>query len=119
YFTVNLYQRNNNQLSIPAAEAKEAAAAAKPRALAGPEMQRLVALALLMLAAPAEVADIALNIMDDPKASPSLCRDALHISLLAVSRAESQRRAVAALTHRDAPVRQHALVALAGGPEGY
>jgi HEAT repeat protein len=74
----NQYSPSN----ISASDRRDLSKAAKPRAEAGNERQRLVALALLAQAVPDDAAALAARLADDPKLSDSLRNDAFQIELL-------------------------------------
>jgi HEAT repeat protein len=115
YFGNAIYNRKNNVLNVSAADQKEAAAAARPRAEAGPDVQRLVALALLLPADPGGVADVARKVMGDTKASPDLRRDAFHVLLLSQPQAAARQAAAGALAHPEPGIRELAITVLARG----
>jgi hypothetical protein len=97
-----------------AAAKKEAAEAGKVRARSGPELQRLVALALLLAADPAQAGEAARQVVEDPSATPALRRDALAV-LLASRGAEARTAARDYLSHADPGIRNLALATLALG----
>jgi hypothetical protein len=82
-------------------------------------MRRLIALALLLPAAPDGVAELARKIMEDPKSSPALRRDAFHVRFLSQPLAEGRQTLLAAVTHPDPGIRNLALSVLALGLEDY
>lgn len=115
YFGNSLNHYVNGQPQIPVQARKDAAAAARPRALKGPDLQRLLALVLLVLAAPEESAAVARQVLDDGAAPVSLRRDALQVLVLMLEQAPAEQVAIAALRHREPAVREQALTLLARG----
>ncbi len=97
YFGRNYY----NVSEIPQKELRQIEAKIRPRAASGSELQRVIALSLLLKAAPEDAGDLAQKIMEDPKARPEFRRDAFQIRLLAVEQAEGRKLALAALTTAD------------------
>ncbi len=77
--------------NISASERRDLANAAKPRAEAGNERQRLIALALLAQATPDDAAAVAARLADDLKLSDSLRTDAFQIELLTRSAADARK----------------------------
>jgi hypothetical protein len=89
-------------------------AAARPRAEAGPELQRLLALMLLAKAAPEVAGELAAKFVAAPETPPGLRRDAFQISLQTKPRSEMLPAALEALAHADAGVRRVGVAILAG-----
>jgi HEAT repeat protein len=104
----------DGQPKIPAAVRKEVVAAAKPRASAGPDLQRVIALALLNTASAEEAAALAGTIVEDSQAGAALRGDAFRVLLLGQERTEATKTALAALQHSVAGVRLVALSYLSG-----
>lgn len=110
------YGKNYNDRSeITASQRREMAAVAGPRAAEGPEWQRVVALALLLGAAPQQAAEVAGKMAHDPKLTEPLRRDAFQILLAASPKDERTATATAALSWEDPLHRRMALSYLAGG----
>ena len=102
-----------SDLSPPAR--REFAEEAKPRALAGPQLQRLTALALLASVAPDDAAQVAAKLADDPQLGDELRRDAFQVLLATLPDKEATPRAVAAMSSDDPFRRKLALVRLVEG----
>jgi len=98
---------------------RELLAAARPRAASGPELQRLVALALIAQVDAAEAAEIARRLAADEKQSPALRNDAFQVLLAAEPKAQAAPEAVAALSAADAARRKIALDYLVANGERY
>jgi HEAT repeat protein len=77
------------------------AAAAKPRAESGSEVQRLVALALLAHASRTEAAALAARLADDSKLTDAVRLDAFQIQLMTQPSGESRKAALAAIKGKD------------------
>jgi hypothetical protein len=110
--------RADSQGKIPKAERGRVVADVRPRALSGPEWQRVVALGLLVTAAPEDAAAAARSIINDPKAPPDLRRDAFHVLLISLDVAGSQQEAVKALRGSEASFQKLALLFLIGDSSG-
>jgi HEAT repeat protein len=104
-----------SDLSPPAR--REFAEEAKPRALAGTELQRLTALALLASVAPDDAAQVAAKLADDPQLGDELRRDAFQVLLATLPDKEATPRAVAAMSSDDPFRRKLALVRLVEGSQ--
>jgi HEAT repeat protein len=89
----------------------------QPRAETGPELQRLVALALLAKANVKEATDVADKIAAEAGAAVSLREDAFRASLWLRRPRAATRVAVAALSHPDVRIRKVALIYLALGAD--
>jgi HEAT repeat protein len=100
---------------MPASDRRDLAKAAKPRTEAGNELQRLVALALLAVAAGDDAAAAAARMGDDSKLSDSLRTDAFQIELLARSAPDARKLALAAMKGTNAGRKKLALVYLIHG----
>jgi HEAT repeat protein len=90
---------------------------AKPRALAGTELQRLTALALLASVAPDAAAEVAAEVADDARLDDGLRRDAFQVLLVTLPDREATQRAVAAMSAGDSARRRLALVRLVEGAD--
>ncbi|MFI5456338.1 MAG: HEAT repeat domain-containing protein [Isosphaerales bacterium] len=101
------------QQKIPKAERGRVVADARPKAESGPEWQRLLALGLLLSAAPDDAAAAARSIINDPKAPPPLRRDAFQILLISGDSAQAQKEALDALRGREPAFQKLALFFLA------
>jgi hypothetical protein len=112
YFGPNLYSRTNGIRTIKAADRKRAADDAKAKLAAGPEGQRIVALALLASADREAAAAAAEQIVADAAASDRLRQDAFQIRLAVLQPAERRNAARAGLTHPFAGARRVAVVSL-------
>jgi HEAT repeat protein len=84
----NQYYSSSN---VSASDRRDLAKAAKPRAEAGRERQRLIALALLAQAMPDDAAALAARLADDAKLSDSFRTDAFQIELLTRSAPEARK----------------------------
>src|SRR5205823_8377782 len=91
------YQSGGRRSAPSAAERKEIVTAVKPRAEAGPEIQRAVALALLYSTSREDAAPVAAKVVADAKTPPELRQDALQIHLMSLTTTEATRVAVAGL----------------------
>ena len=92
----------------------------KARAQAGPEWQRVVALALLLTASLEDAADVAQRIYDNPETSTALRRDAFQIRLLSSkSKQQSAQTALSALADSPPDIRNLALEFLADGGKDF
>lgn len=98
----------------PADARAEAARLATAKAKSGPEMQRVVGLAVLLAASGPEAAAVAEPIYRAAETVPTLRRDALQVLLLSQSKAAGTKLAVEALAGPDAALRRLALVYLSG-----
>ncbi|MDB5174042.1 MAG: trxA 4 [Phycisphaerales bacterium] len=94
---------------------KPMADAARAKVEGGSDEQRVVALALLLTAAPEEAAVQAKKICEDAKASAPLRLDGLHVLLLAQPAEEAERTATAAMAGDSPAARKMALSFLAMG----
>jgi hypothetical protein len=108
YFGEQYYNASN----LPMPQRQPAIDAAKSH-LGGPELQRLIAMALLLSVAPEDTASAARALLDDPAISPALRLDSLQILLL--SRPTKEAETIAIKHMNDANLRQAALPYLAGG----
>jgi hypothetical protein len=88
---------------------------AKERAAAGPDVQRLIALALLASYSHEDASAVADAIFADPKTGLAMRHDAYQIALLCRKKLERQELAVAGLANPDPKLRRLALTALAMG----
>jgi HEAT repeat protein len=113
YFGPAIDQRNNGILAVAAADQKSAAADALPRAEHGPPLRRLVALGLLLPALPDDAGEVLRKVMNDPRAGPSLRRDAFQMLLGSQPAAGRRRSAIDALNDADPGIREVALAFLA------
>jgi HEAT repeat protein len=95
-----------------AAERKEAVTLAKPRTEAGPELQRVIALAVLLKASPAEAFTVANRISGDANAPAALREDAFRVLLVGRRHVEAVPVAVEGLRHPLTGVRLLALIYL-------
>jgi len=97
---------------IPKAERVRAVADLRPRTESGPEWQRVIALALLLSVAPEDDAGAARSIINNPKASPALRRDAFQILLVSEDLESAQKDALDALRGHEAAFQKLALAFL-------
>lgn len=104
-----MYMPGSDGEDSQARQRRELAAAARPRVTSGPELQRLVALALLANADAAAAAEAAGKLMADTRQSPALRDDAFEVLLAAEPTAEATPAAVAALSGDNARRRATAL----------
>jgi hypothetical protein len=111
YFGDHSYNASN----APADKRRQAIADAVPKAQAGPEFQRLTALALLLSVSLSDASKQAEAIMSDANASAALRRDALQIRLLSQTRTGAQKLAAQVLADSDPAMRAVALEFLAEG----
>ncbi len=116
HFGDDLHRRSNNVLGVKPADRNEAEKWARPRLDSGPEMQRLVALTVLVTANPDDLTDLARKLAEDAKASPDLRRDGLQVALLLQPSPESRKTAIEALSHAEPGIRNLALGYLVHGP---
>lgn len=114
YFGSSANSYHNGKLQLPKEASKEATDAAVPRAAKGPEMQRLLALCLLLKAATDKLPDAARAVLADAGAPGSLQRDAFVLLLLSQSKEQRDTAAVKMLSEGKAPLREEALAVLAG-----
>ncbi len=113
--TAYLGRRYYSSPDISPSDRRDLAAAAKPRATSGSELQRLTALALLLIAAKDEAAQVSRQLVDDAKLSNSLRRDAFRVLLLSQSSKRAATRIAAkAIAGDDASKRKAALAFLVG-----
>ena len=114
---IELYFGNRyyNREQMTADVVKPAVAAAKERLPSGTEVQRLVALAVLLTASPEESAAAAQSVLQDNKAPAALRRDAFQVLLLSQDKADAEKTAAAALADPDK--RKIALAYLCAGSE--
>ncbi|MEW6250292.1 MAG: HEAT repeat domain-containing protein [Planctomycetota bacterium] len=96
---------------------KRAAAGARPRALAGPELQRVVALGLLSAVDKAAAVEVANALLADSALSPELRRDAFQILLTSLATSRATSRAYDVLGGWDTEQKRVALRFLAMGAE--
>jgi HEAT repeat protein len=113
YFGNFSYSPNN----APARRRQQAVADASARAQAGPELQRVAALAVLIGVSLKDAGAQAAQVAADPKASDSLRMDAFQIQLLSESRAAGQKLAAEAIAGQDASRQNIAVRFLAEGGE--
>ncbi|MBI4581213.1 MAG: HEAT repeat domain-containing protein [Planctomycetes bacterium] len=106
-----------NASSAPLGRRRRAIADAGRRAIEGPELQRVAALALLLGASLKDAGETAAEIASDARHSEALRRDAFQVQLLSATRTESQKLAAAALTGTDPALARMALQYLAEGGE--
>jgi hypothetical protein len=99
-------------------EKLELAREARPRALEGPEVQRLVALSLLADTVPAQAAEVARELVDDESREEAFRRDAFQVLLKSLEKREGIERAIAELQGDRPEWRNLALVYLVEGPAG-
>src|SRR5207253_81246 len=102
-----------NVSKIPAAKIKRVVQIAVAKASTGSDMQRLVGLALLLIASPDDAAAVAAKTVSDDNASQAARVDALQIQLLSLPRANALEAAVAALGMPDTSFRKVAVPYLA------
>jgi HEAT repeat protein len=100
---------------ISKSDRRDLAAAAKPRAEAGNERQRLIALALLAQAAADDAAAVAARLADDPKLGDSLRTDAFQIQLLTQSGPEAKKVSLATMRGSNTARKRLAMVYLIHG----
>jgi HEAT repeat protein/thiol-disulfide isomerase/thioredoxin len=93
--------RAATQQKLPKAERLRVVADARPRAVSGPEWQRVFALALLLLASPEDAATAARSIISDPKLPPSVHRDAFQVLLISGDSVQAEKDALDALAGHD------------------
>ncbi len=107
-----------NAMHAPAADRRRAIADAVERARAGPELQRVAALALLLSVSLQDASAEAARVLADAQASASLRLDAYQIQLLSSTAAQAESCAVTALAAPDADRRAMAVafLALGGNP---
>src|SRR5262249_3422151 len=96
---------------------KPAVEDAKSKAQTGPELQRVVALAVLANLNQSAAAECAAAAYDDPASPPGLRRDALQVMLLTRPTAEATDAAVKALKDREPVARRPAIVSLCLGKD--
>jgi len=99
-------------------EKLELARDARPRALAGSEVQRLVALSLLGDTVPAQAAEVARKLVDDESQPEAFRRDAFQVLLRSLEKREGIDRAIAELQGDRPEWRKLALAYLVEGPAG-
>jgi hypothetical protein len=104
-----------NASNAPADRRKQAIADALVRAQAGPELQRVAALALLLGASLKDAGEQAARIGEDAEATDTLKRDAFQVRLLSESRTAGQKLAVEGLSGADAGIKELSLRFLAEG----
>lgn len=114
--SIYLGESNSALRASSEANRKELLQAAKPWVETGPEMQRLVALVLLLAASTDAAQEAAEKVFNDARASRELRQDAFRVILLSQSKATSQQRALATLNQTDPDLRKLALRFLALGP---
>jgi hypothetical protein len=119
YYGSTLNRYVNGQPQLAKEGRKEAAAAAVARVAKGPDMLRLVALLVLVRAAPDQVAAAARPVVEDRSAPAALRRDAFQLMLQGLGKEEKEQTAVAALGGDDEPLRLEALAMLAGGLDSF
>jgi HEAT repeat protein len=119
YFGDGLNSRANGVLQVAAADRKEAAAAARPRAEAGSVLQRLIALGVLATASPEDAVAAAGKLMTDPRVGADVHRDAFQALLLCQAAPERCRSAIDALAHPEPGVREVAVEVLARGTDSF
>jgi HEAT repeat protein len=95
-----LYFGERNYSNQPMADEarKTAITDAKAKLAAGTEMQRLVALAMLLSTSPADAVEAATKLQEDAAAPEALRADALQVRLIAGRKADGVKAAIAALT---------------------
>ncbi|MDP6507182.1 MAG: HEAT repeat domain-containing protein, partial [Planctomycetota bacterium] len=96
---------------------KRVLTAAKEKVKAGPEWQRVVALALLPSVSPDDALEAATAIFNDPQSSVELRTDSFQIQLLSQSRTEARKLALAGFSHQEQSIRKIALEFLVNGAE--
>ncbi len=106
------------QQKIPKAERLRVVADVRPRAESGPEWQRLLALGLLLSAAPDDAGTAARSIINDPKAPPDLRRDAFHVLLISGDADQALKEALGALHGREPSFQKLALFSLLADSSG-
>jgi HEAT repeat protein len=112
-----LYFGERNYSNEPAADnvRTQAVADAKGQLAAGTEMQRLVALAMLLSSSPADAVEGATKVFEDMTAPDELRADALQVRLLAGRKADGVKAATAALALPQRAFRSVAIKFLATG----
>ena len=85
------------QQKVPKAERLRVLADARPRAVSGPEWQRVFALGLLLSASPEDAAVAARSVIGDAKAPTAARRDAFQVLLLSGDSAQAHKEAEGAL----------------------
>ncbi len=98
-------QRANDLDAVLPSQKRELAETARPRALSGPPMQRIVALSLLMVADREAAVEIAQQMADQADLDEALRNDAFRVLLVAKTIAERRKAALAALSD-ERPERQ-------------
>lgn len=106
--------RYNLRVQDPAA-LKKVVDEAKAKAAAGPELQRVVGLAVLANLDRDAAADAAAKVVEDSAAPVALRRDAVQVMLLALQKGPATTAAVKAIKARDAAVRRPAVLFLSVG----
>jgi HEAT repeat protein len=113
YFGDGVHTWSGHEMQITASDRKQAAAAARPRVDKGPELQRLLALSVLLTAAPEDAAAVAERLLADAGAGAEMHRDAFVVLLWSRSGAERSKAAIAGLGHAEPAIRDLALEVLA------
>jgi len=111
-------RRWGNDRMTPAAR-RELTRAASARAASGAELQRLVALTLLLEADPEAAAQLTAKLADDQQLSPEFRTDAFQVLLAAQTKKKAAETAIAALKGSDVARRRLALTHLATDRQTY
>lgn len=111
-------QRYASPRQVSAASRRELAASAKAHAAQGAELERLVALALLVEAAPDEAAQVAAKMAADPQLSEVLQLDAFQVMLFTQPTEPALKTALEAVAGQNPERRRLALSLLVDGKAG-
>ena len=115
--TLYLGERYYDPNSIPAADRKRLLTDARDRATKGSDLQRSVAMALLLCVSLEDSAEVAAQLQADPASGEWLRLDALQVQLLSLPRPRATQLAVSALTGHETAMRKVALPYLAGASD--
>jgi HEAT repeat protein len=118
-YGINYWNVSQGNMTPALAKAlRELAVAVKPRAAAGSDLQRLVALSLLTYADPDEARQLAEKLQSDVKVGADLRAGAFQICLVMASAKDGARAAAAGLADKDPDRKKLALQYLVNGAEG-